>query len=169
MAESCSLKAHVRNSKGEVVESKLFNDLLSYTSSRPLTKQWYAVGTNPDIIKSLGRKAKFDENGELTVQTLIDHAGLDIKEENILSSLNKEINAGSYVFEEALQRIQEFNESHQMNQKYLATLERNQKGEYNISVVKKSVDAIEKLQKAIQDTNILAYSQEYNGLKTKTR
>ena len=46
MAESCSLKAHIKDSNGEVVESKLFSDLLHYTSDRGLTKEYYAVGTD---------------------------------------------------------------------------------------------------------------------------
>jgi hypothetical protein len=39
--------AHVRRPDGEVVESRLFKDLLHYTSNnRKLPKEYYAVGTS---------------------------------------------------------------------------------------------------------------------------
>ena len=64
MAESCSLKCHVRSPKGEVVESRLFNDLLHYTSNnRELTKEYYGVGTNQEFLDKVQGEAKFDENG----------------------------------------------------------------------------------------------------------
>ena len=40
----CTVLAHVRNSKGEVVESVLFKDLLHHLSDRGLAKEYYAVG-----------------------------------------------------------------------------------------------------------------------------
>ena len=56
----CTILAHVRNSKGEVVESKLFNDLLHYTSNRELAKEYYAVGTNSDFLNKVKDKAVFN-------------------------------------------------------------------------------------------------------------
>lgn len=47
MAESCVLNFSVRNKKGEVVESKLFNDLLHYSSNdREFAKEYYYVGSD---------------------------------------------------------------------------------------------------------------------------
>lgn len=46
MGKSCLLKTHVRNPQGNMVESRLFNDLLNYLPSRTMAVEYYAVGTN---------------------------------------------------------------------------------------------------------------------------
>ena len=51
MADKCSIYAHCTNSKGEVVESRLFKDLLHYTSNnRELAKEYYGIGINPKFL-----------------------------------------------------------------------------------------------------------------------
>ena len=53
MWQSCSIKAHVKNQQGEIVESKLFNDLHSFFGSdRSSTVKYYAAATDPEFIKT---------------------------------------------------------------------------------------------------------------------
>ena len=62
----CTRMAHVKNSKGEVVVSRLYEDLLTYTSNnRRLTKEYYAVGTNQEFLDKVRDRVEFDENGEI--------------------------------------------------------------------------------------------------------
>ena len=138
MAESCSLKAHIKNSNGEVVESKLFNDLLHYTSDRGLTKEYYAVGTDKQFLEKVGDQAKFDQNGEITFQSLRKLANINIGEDKELNTLNKDIGAGTYEYSEAMGRLQSFNRQSQYNDKYMATVVSNSRGQYELQVVKKT-------------------------------
>ena len=64
MAEACSIDAYVRNKEGKVVVSNLWKDLMDFTNNnRPLTQQYYALGTNTAFLNSVKGKAAFDENG----------------------------------------------------------------------------------------------------------
>ena len=53
MGKSCSIAAHVRNSNGEIVESKLFNDLLSFTGNRESAQNIWALSQVPEIMSKL--------------------------------------------------------------------------------------------------------------------
>ena len=90
---SCSLIPKVRKSDGTIVESKLFNSLLSYTNSRRQAKEYYAIGKNQEFLELVADKARFDENGEIKFNSLRTLAKLDIEEDRIIDSLNKEIKA----------------------------------------------------------------------------
>lgn len=139
MAESCSLKCHVRNPKGEVVESRLFNDLLHYTSNnRELTKEYYGVGTNQEFLDKVQGEAKFDENGQITLQSLRELTDLKthVEDKALLDMLNKDIGAGVYDYEEAMPKLQYFNRNSQFNNEFLATLEQTGDGKYRLHVVK---------------------------------
>lgn len=138
MGKSCSIYAHCTNSKGEVVESRLFKDLLHYTSDRSLAKEFYSVGINPTFLEMVQDKADFDENGEITFQSLRKLAKLNIKEEKLLVSLNKDIKAGNYTYTEAIHKLQEFNRNSQFKKEYMATIKSDNKGNYNLSVVKRT-------------------------------
>ncbi len=134
MSNSCSLIAHVKNSKGEVVESRLFKDLLHHLSDRGLTKQYYGVGTNDEFLDKVRDKAKFDENGEITFNSLRKLAKINIEQEKLLGSLNKEIGSGTYAYDEAITRLQNFNRNSQFNDDYMATIKPS-KGDYTLSIV----------------------------------
>ena len=110
MADSCSIFAHCKNSKGEVVESRFFKDLLHYTSNnRELAKEYYGIGINPKFLEKVQGSAKFDEDGEITFQSLRKLAKLNVGRDNLLNILNKDINSGIYDYEEAITRLQSFN------------------------------------------------------------
>ena len=79
MAESCALIPKVRRANGELVESKLFTNLLSYTNNRTQAKEYYTVGKSQDFLDEVGDKAKFDENGEITIGSLRTLANLAVE------------------------------------------------------------------------------------------
>ena len=86
MAEKCSIFPHCTNSKGEVVESRLFKDLLHYTSNnRELAKEYYGKGIDPKFLELVQDSAKFDENGEITFQSLRKLAKLNVKKDILLN------------------------------------------------------------------------------------
>lgn len=157
MAESCSLKCHVRNPKGEVVESRLFNDLLHYTSNnRELTKEYYGVGTNQEFLDKVQGEVKFDENGQITLQSLRELTDLKthVEDKALLDMLNKDIGAGVYDYEEAMPKLQYFNRNSQFNDEFLATLEQTEDGKYRLHVVKNDRANLNALTKTISDRTL---------------
>ena len=113
MSNSCSIIGHVKNSKGEVVESRLWNDLLHHLSDRGLTKEFYRVGTDENFLDKVRDKAKFDENGEITFNSLRKFAKIDVKQEKLLSTLNKDIGSGLMEYNDALGKLTNFNRDSQ--------------------------------------------------------
>jgi hypothetical protein len=135
----CTILAHVRNPKGEVVESRLYKDLLHYTSNnRQLTKEYYAVGTNESFLSRVKDIAKFDENGEITFKSLQRLANLQVNEDSLMQILNKDLGAGELTYDEAISRLTSFNRSSSYNESYMATITPSTNGLYTLSVVKKN-------------------------------
>ena len=138
MGSSCTILAHVRNSEGEIVESRLFNDLLHYTSNnRELAKEYYAVGTSEEFLSKAREYNDFqtDENGEITFNALRRIAKMDIETDKLMQVLNKDIGEGEYSYDEALRRVQLFNDSNSFSDKALATMFPLPSGKYYLTVV----------------------------------
>lgn len=134
MSESCSILAHVRNSKGEVVESRLFKDLLHHLSDRELAKEYYKTGTDEQFLNKVRDKAEFDENGEITFNSLRKLAKINLEQEKLLATLNDDIKAGEYSYQDAVAKLQNFNRTSDFRQDYMATIQ--QVGnKYQLSVV----------------------------------
>lgn len=138
MADGCIICPHVRNSKGEMVESRLFRDLLHHLSDRGLAKEYYAVGTNDGFLQKVGDEAKFDENGEITIASLIKTAKIDINKEKVLKTLNSDIGAGVYSYNDAIGKLQNFNKESPFNGEYMATITSTGDGNYSLQVVEKT-------------------------------
>lgn len=168
MAHSCVICAQVRNSMGKVVDSKLFTDLLHYTSSRTQAKQLYKVGKDKRFLDKVQDQAEFDENGEITLQSLLKLTKTDLKEGPLLDRLNKELGSGIYLYSDAMQRLQNFNRNNQWNSKYMATIVSDNNGKYKLSVVKRTTSNEEALNKVIANQSLqerLIYYLEKNGIK----
>ena len=135
----CTILAHVRNPKGEVVESRLYKDLLHYTSNnRQLTKEYYAVGTNESFLDKVRDDAEFDENGEITFKSLQRLANLQVNEDTLIQVLNKDLGAGIMTYDEAVSKMAAFNRSSSYNDSYMATIKPATDGKYSLFVVKKT-------------------------------
>lgn len=138
MGKSCSIAAHVRNSNGEVVESKLFNDLLHYTSNnREISKQYYKVGTSEEFLSKVRDREdyKTDENGEITFESLNKIAQIDLETDKVIETLNKDIKSGVYSYEDALKKVEYFNEHNALPDMVMATMVPSGKGSYFVSVI----------------------------------
>lgn len=136
MAKSCSIDAHVRNKNGEVVVSNLWRDLMTFTNSnRFLSRQYYKLGTNPEYLNLIKDKATFDENGEITFESLRKIAKLRFKNDEILEKVRGSFRASGLTQDEAIQRVDEFNRESQFKKRYLATFNEETDGTYTIDVV----------------------------------
>ena len=141
MSKSCTILAHIRRPDGTTVESRLFNDLLHYTSNnRELAKEYYGVGTSEEFLSKAREYQEFqtDENGEITFKSLRHIAKIDIESDKLLQVLNKDIGEGEYSYDEALKRIQDFNDNNTFSDQVIATMFPTASGKYYVTVVPQS-------------------------------
>lgn len=159
MSNACNICAQVRNSNGDMVDSRLFKDLLHYTSNdRDLTKRLYKIGTSSEFLNAAGSKIETDENGEVTLKTLLKATDTTLKQESVIAACNKDITGNkegaSYGFQEAVERLQNFNRNHAFKEGYMATIKRNKDNTYYLHVVKRSNSNEDKLNKVISNEGV---------------
>ena len=94
MARSCAIIPKVKNRNGQVVDSKLFKDLLSFTSNnRSETVRLYLITKNDSFIRDWVPRLALDENNEPTLKSLLKQTNFSkvIPETRVLERLNREI------------------------------------------------------------------------------
>ena len=94
MARSCAIIPKVKNRNGQVVDSKLFKDLLSFTSNnRSETARLYLITKSSQFIKDWQPRLTLDENNEPTLRSLLKQTNFSkvIPETKVLERLNREI------------------------------------------------------------------------------
>lgn len=94
MAKNCAIIPQVKNKKGQIVDSRLFKDLLSYTdNNRAETVRIYTITKNPEFIKKWAGRLALDDNNEPTLRSLLKQTNLSqiIPESKVLEKLNREI------------------------------------------------------------------------------
>lgn len=154
---SCSMTYNVRNSEGKVEVSKLWKDLTKvFKGDRRETLIHYLLSKDGTFLSQNADRLKFDVNGEVTIASLkeaLDSDGQyhDLNTGVVLASLNKELKAGRYTYQEALENVLRFNRSNQFKDNFMATLKRESGGDYSISVVKRTPDEEYKLADHVQN------------------
>jgi hypothetical protein len=157
MANKCSLTCNVKDSKGRVKVSSLWSDLANFFKQDRkeaiahyfLTKDTSFLMENSDILK-------FDADGEVTIASLkkaLERGGefSTLSDSKTLERLNEEIKTGRYEYSEALDNVLKFNKQNQFNEKFMATLERQDDGKYLVQVVKRDAENEYKLADHIQN------------------
>ena len=77
MAKNCAIIPKVKNKKGQLVDSKLFKDLLSFTSNnRSEAIRIYLITKNDSFIKDWNPRLTLDDNNEPTIKSLLDKTNL---------------------------------------------------------------------------------------------
>lgn len=139
MAESCVFKPTVRNKEGKEVNSRLFDNLLHFSSNdREFAKKYYFIGTNDEFLRTNARHVEYDENGEITFKSLKNLVSLDISSEKIINQLNKDISSGEHEYGEAVSLMTSFNNNSPYNDEYMATISAVEGGKANLQVVRKT-------------------------------
>lgn len=149
MSQSCVIIPCVKNSKGEIVESKLFQDLLSHMPSRSEAVKYYNLARNDEFLAQIGDNVTFDENGELTIESLIKEAHISVDDSKIKESLQKEIGKNRMPFNEAIGKVVSFNKSRSFGQTYMATLEESD-GQFYVKIVENTEDNLDNLKTIIE-------------------
>lgn len=153
---SCTVKPYVQTRDGQMVESKLFNDLLHYSGNdRAFAKQYYGIATDPEFQKNFGSQLSYDsDTGEVTFKSLKSVLKFDIGKEKLLKTLNSDLGAGVYDYRQAIDKLQSFNRNSQYNDDYLATLKETEDGKYELSIVEKTAANEEALNKVISNRSL---------------
>lgn len=138
MAKKCAIIPQVRNSKNEVVSSRLFKDLLAYAPNRQEATRIYLITKSSDFVTNWNPRLQMDENGEPTLSSLLKKTNLKnvIGEQKILRNLNEEIghyhktgrtklylnNDGNYRM--LVQKAIQFNTQSEFREDYVASVEK---------------------------------------------
>lgn len=129
--KQCAIIPKVRNKENEVVDSKLFKDLLSYTNDRGTTVLTYIWAVNKDFSK-YNDSNKFDENGQPTIEFIDRTFGLHnvVEDSKITTQIAKKEgfmnrDGSEHVFMkemEALDKAKSFNLNNTMKANYEAKM-----------------------------------------------
>lgn len=94
MSRNCAIIPQVRNNKDQIVDSRLFKDLLAYTgNNRAETTRLYLITKSSEFIKDWNPRLTLDENNEPTLRSLLQKTNFSdiIPESKVLDRLNREI------------------------------------------------------------------------------
>ena len=94
MSRNCAIIPQVRNNKDQIVDSRLFKDLLAYTgNNRAETTRLYLITKSSEFIKDWNPRLILDENNEPTLRSLLQKTNFSdiIPESKVLERLNREI------------------------------------------------------------------------------
>ena len=134
MSKYCVMIPKVRNNNNELVDSKLFQDLLSYTNDRTLATELY-MKTKTEQFKDM-YDTKLDINGEPTIKSLFTETDISeyISQDKILEKLNKDIGnidskSNPLTYEDNLQnrkslssKVVSFNNNSDFNNEFVAII-----------------------------------------------
>ena len=93
MANSCSIIPRVKDREGNIVDSRLFKSLLSYSNNRADAVRLYLITKSEQFIRDWNPKLKLDEYGEPTFNSLMQKTNIAdvIPVTRVLEKLNREI------------------------------------------------------------------------------
>ena len=95
--ESCAVIPQIKGKDGNVKDSKLFNDLLSFTNNnREQTNRLYYITKNPKFQSDYSDILKYDDLGEVTMNSLLK---LDLSSMLEESNLKRKISENYGFFE----------------------------------------------------------------------
>ena len=142
--EKCSLTCNVKDARGNVKVSALWDDLTKFfKGDRRSAVTHYFLTKNRNFLSENSDVLEFDADGEVTIASLKKALERDGEYSNLsnartLEHLNKEIKAGKYEYSEALDNVLKFNKQSQFNQDFMATLKREEDGKYTVKVVERN-------------------------------
>ena len=153
MGKRCVLNPCIRNPKGEIVESKLFQGLLSYLPSRSEAVKYYGLSKNEGFLASIENEITFDENGEMSLEDLIREAKIDIEQAKLLEKLQKEVGKEVWDFQNAIRKVVQFNKNHPFKNTYMASLA-EENGKYTVKIVENNEGNLNHLKSTIANQEL---------------
>nr|DAG94161.1 MAG TPA: hypothetical protein [Crassvirales sp.] len=175
MAKKCAIIPQVRNSKNEVVSSRLFKDLLAYAPNRQEATRIYLITKSQDFITNWNPILTLDENGEPTLSSLLKKTNLKsiVGEQKVLTKLNEEI--GHYHktgrtklylnndenYRMLVQKAIQFNTQSEFREDYVASVEKVWDNESNRVYISPFVRVRNKMNSI--EANNMQYNENLNN------
>lgn len=177
MSRNCAIIPQVRNNKDQIVDSRLFKDLLAYTgNNRAETTRLYLITKSSEFIKDWNPRLTLDENNEPTLRSLLQKTNFSdiIPESKVLERLNREI--GYYKrgmdrpalwvnndenYQKLLQKVISFNQTSDFRDDYVAKIIKIQDTESPRIFIGVKVEKRNRLNSI--DANKMAYNANLNS------
>lgn len=168
MSESCAIIPKVKNKKGNKVDSRLFKDLLSFTSNkRDIATKAYLITKSNEFSDKFKNKLVLDDNDEPTIYSLLKSTNLKdiISDDDIIKVLNRQINNNKrdalYTntrdnFNDIVDKAIAFNNNSDFKKEYVANV-------YKVIKDNKSYLQL-RVERRFKDNTSLAKQMEYNKL-----
>ena len=149
--KSCWVKPCVKNSRGEDVVSKLWQDIYNLTGKNfSKSKELYKIATNKTFIDSVQDVAEFDENGQVTARSFFELSGRGEEIDDIQSRLNDEYSISTNDIEESLDAVEKFNSKESYKEDYVPTISQDE-DRISVTISDRNSDTIENLEKKLYD------------------
>lgn len=145
MSKNCTLFPKVKDKDGNIVDSKLFQDLLEYTANdRNKAVTLYKITKNPTFIKQFNNRGELDDNNEPTFKSLLKQTNIRqfITNEDIQKKLNKDIghytNKGQSIkwidnstenYNSLVEKAINFNNNSNFNDEWVAMVDKKQEND----------------------------------------
>ena len=146
--KSCVLKPTVEDRNGNFVESKLWKDLYNLTNKDyNRTYDLYLAATSKSFLATVGDKAKYDENGQITAHSFLKLAEMNDE----LSEEYKRLadNYNGKVEQTKLDGVVTKFNGEQAVDDYVPRVKSNGES-YNVTIVRRTEDAVEELENMLE-------------------
>lgn len=154
MAKSCAYKPNVKNKEGKIVNSRLFDSLLSFfNKNRNEAKKHYFIANHSDFLEAFKEDLEFDENGEVTLDSYLRATKQTEDNVKFLQYLNKEYGSGEYDVDEAISKAQSFTKS-EFKKNYIPSLVWKSNGKVHIEYIPKTSEAENNLYNFYKQKNL---------------
>lgn len=146
MELSCSIIPQVKNKNGEIVDSKLFLDIMNLSSKREVIVDLYQRITSSFFLTENSDRLEFDENNEPTLASVVTNIDIDsILDESMQNKLLKQLKEDNKEYENNAentnilsQKASSFNNTSQYKTAYIALPRLNKDGKLYLSMNKAS-------------------------------
>lgn len=155
--EKCSLTCNIKDSRGQVKVSALWEGLSNFfKGDRKAAITHYFLTKDSNFLMQNSDVLEFDADGEVTIASLKKALERDGEYSNmsnakVLLHLNKEIGTGRYDYSEAIDNVLKFNRQNVYNKEYMATLKRDSEGKYMVEVVRRTPDTEAELVRHVEN------------------
>jgi len=149
--KSCWVKPCVKNSRGEDVVSKLWQDIYNLTGKDfAKSKELYKIATSKTFIDSVRDVAEFDKNGQVTARSFFSLSGRGEEIDDIQARLNDEYSLTTNSVEESLSAIEKFNSKESYKEDYVPTISQDE-DKISVTISDRNTNTVDDLEKKLYD------------------
>lgn len=155
MKTSCITKPQIKNKEGKYEDSRLFDSLLSlFDKNRNEAKKHYFIATHKEFLDAFRDELKFDELGEVTLESYLKATQSKEGELKFLEYINKIFESGEYDVETAISKAQTFSKG-EYKDNYIPRFTWKEGNKVHIEIVKKDANSENDLKNFYKQRNLI--------------